>query len=49
MDTYLIYVVIDLAGVATGHGAYNIAHIGGALTGFIFVFSCAKERTGAPG
>lgn len=40
----LFYVIIDFAGVATGHGAYNIAHIAGALTGFMFVFSLRKGK-----
>jgi membrane associated rhomboid family serine protease len=33
----LIYVAIDLAGVATGPAAFVIAHIGGAVAGFVFV------------
>ncbi|MEP7238692.1 MAG: rhomboid family intramembrane serine protease [Ferruginibacter sp.] len=33
----VIYIVVDLAGVAAQPAAFPIAHIGGALAGFIFV------------
>lgn len=33
----MVYIVIDLAAVAQGPGALPIAHIGGAVAGFVFV------------
>jgi membrane associated rhomboid family serine protease len=33
----MVYIVIDLAAVAQGPGAIPIAHIGGAIAGFVFV------------
>jgi hypothetical protein len=33
----LIYIAVDLAGVAAGPAWFPIAHIGGALAGFLFV------------
>jgi membrane associated rhomboid family serine protease len=38
----LLYVIIDFAGIAGGSAAYNISHLAGALTGFMFVFSLRK-------
>lgn len=38
----LLYVIIDFAGVAGASAAYNISHLAGALTGFLFVFSLRK-------
>jgi membrane associated rhomboid family serine protease len=38
----LLYVIIDFAGIAGGNAAYNIAHLAGAFTGFMFVFSLRK-------
>lgn len=38
----LLYVVIDFAGVAGASAAYNISHLAGALTGFLFVFSLRR-------
>lgn len=38
----LLYVIIDFAGVAGGSAAYNISHLGGAFTGFMFVFSLRR-------
>lgn len=34
----VFYLVIDLAGISTLGAAYALAHIGGALAGFLFVF-----------
>lgn len=38
----LLYVIIDFAGLSGVSAAYNIAHLAGALTGFLFVFSLRK-------
>lgn len=40
----MLYLVIDFAGVAGMNGAYNIAHLAGALIGFLFVFSLRKGK-----
>ena len=32
------YLIIDFAGIASSGAAYSIAHLGGALAGFLFVF-----------
>ena len=38
----LIYIIIDIAGVAGGGIAFSISHLMGALTGFFFVFSMQR-------
>ena len=38
----LLYVIIDFAGISGGSAAYNISHLAGAFTGFMFVFSIRK-------
>lgn len=38
----MIYVAIDFAGLGSGHGAYNIAHLTAGLTGFLFIFFLRK-------
>lgn len=43
----VIYVAIDLAGVAAQPGAQAIAHIGGALAGFLFVFLLRRRMDGS--
>jgi membrane associated rhomboid family serine protease len=37
-----LYIIIDFAGIAGESTAYNLAHMGGALTGFLFVYSYRK-------
>ena len=34
----LVYMIIDFAGIASSGAPYSIAHLGGALAGFLFVF-----------
>lgn len=43
----LIYVAIDLAGVATDPAAVAIAHIGGAIAGFVFVKMLKSNMDGS--
>ncbi len=43
----LIYVAVDLAGVARDPGAQAIAHIGGALAGFLFVYLLKRNMDGS--
>ncbi|CAN5316029.1 rhomboid family intramembrane serine protease [soil metagenome] len=38
----LIYVAIDLAGLASGNMAFHGAHLAGAVTGFMFIVSLRK-------
>jgi membrane associated rhomboid family serine protease len=38
----LVYAIIDLASVAGRHPSYQIAHLSGALIGFLFVFSLRR-------
>lgn len=40
----LLYVIIDFAGVSGASAAYNISHLAGAFTGFMFVFSLRRGR-----
>lgn len=37
-----LYVIIDFAGIADHGAAYHVAHLGGGLIGFMFVFSLRK-------
>ncbi|HUS00287.1 MAG TPA: DUF6576 domain-containing protein, partial [Chitinophagaceae bacterium] len=37
-----LYVIIDFAGVSGLSAAYNISHLAGAFTGFMFVFSLRR-------
>ena len=43
----VFYVVIDLAGVASQNAALAIAHIGGAIAGFLFVFLLRRKIDGS--
>ena len=43
----LIYVAIDLAAVASGPAALPIAHVGGAVAGFVFVKMMKKNMDGS--
>ena len=43
----LIYVAIDLAAVASGPAALPIAHVGGAVAGFVFVKMIKKNMDGS--
>ena len=43
----LIYIFIDLAGVATRSAAYSLSHIAGALAGFLFVVLLRKGWDGS--
>jgi membrane associated rhomboid family serine protease len=43
----VIYIAVDLAGVAAGPAAQAIAHIGGALGGFLFVILLKKGIDGS--
>jgi membrane associated rhomboid family serine protease len=43
----LIYVAIDLAGVATDPAAIPVAHIGGAVAGFVFVKMLKNNMDGS--
>lgn len=43
----VIYIVIDLAGVAAMPAAYPIAHLGGALAGFLFVKALQNKLDGS--
>lgn len=43
----IVYVAIDLAGVAAQPAAQPIAHIGGALAGFLFVFLWQRNIDGS--
>lgn len=38
----LLYVIIDFAGIGAASAAYNIAHLAGALIGFLFIFSLRR-------
>lgn len=42
-----IYILIDLAGVAGQGAAQSIAHLGGALAGFLFIIFLKKGRDGS--
>ncbi len=41
------YLFIDLAGVATASSAYSLAHLGGALAGFVFIQLLRRGRDGS--
>jgi membrane associated rhomboid family serine protease len=43
----LIYIAVDLAAVAQGPAALSIAHIGGAVAGFVFVKMLKNNRDGS--
>jgi membrane associated rhomboid family serine protease len=43
----LIYIFIDFAGVASQSAAFSLAHLGGGLAGFAFVYLLRKERDGS--
>ncbi|MBA2248956.1 MAG: rhomboid family intramembrane serine protease [Chitinophagaceae bacterium] len=38
----MLFVIIDFAGIASKSAAYNVAHLAGALTGFLFILSLRK-------
>lgn len=42
-----IYILIDVAGVASDGAAYSIAHLGGAVAGFLFVFFLRRGKDGS--
>lgn len=42
----VIYIAVDLAGVAQQAGAHPVAHIGGALAGFLFVLFLRRGKDG---
>lgn len=42
-----IYVLIDIAGVAGMGAAYSIAHLGGALAGFLFIVFLRRGKDGS--
>jgi membrane associated rhomboid family serine protease len=42
-----IYVLIDIAGVASSNAAYSLSHIGGAIAGFLFVYFLRKGYDGS--
>lgn len=43
----LVYVLIDFAGIASLSAAYSLAHLGGALAGFLFIYFLRKGRDGS--
>lgn len=43
----LVYLFIDLAGVASLGAAYSLSHIAGALAGFLFVYFLRKGKDGS--
>jgi membrane associated rhomboid family serine protease len=43
----ILYVVIDFAGIANDGIAYNIVHLAGGLTGFMFVVMLRKGKDGS--
>ena len=40
----VLYIIIDFAGIAGTGAAYSIAHLGGGLMGFLFVFRLRKGK-----
>jgi len=42
-----VYIIIDLAGLRGSAASYSIAHLGGALAGFLFVYFLRKGRDGS--
>lgn len=42
-----IYILIDFAGIATHGAAYSLAHLGGALAGFIFIVFLRRGKDGS--
>jgi len=40
----VLYIIIDFAGIAGNGAAYSISHLGGGLTGFLFVTNLRKGR-----
>ena len=43
----LVYLLIDFAGIATDGAAFSIAHLGGALSGFLFVILMRRGYDGS--
>ncbi|MEP6594291.1 MAG: rhomboid family intramembrane serine protease [Ginsengibacter sp.] len=43
----LLYVIIDFAGIAADGIAYNMVHLAGGFTGFMFVFMLRKGKDGS--
>ncbi|MES2430326.1 MAG: rhomboid family intramembrane serine protease [Bacteroidota bacterium] len=43
----LVYVLIDLAGVATMSAAHSLAHLSGGFAGFIFIYFLRKGKDGS--
>ncbi|MEO6327634.1 MAG: rhomboid family intramembrane serine protease [Ginsengibacter sp.] len=40
----VIYIIIDFAGIAGNGAAYSISHLGGGLTGFLFIMRLRKGK-----
>lgn len=40
----LVYILIDFAGIGTHNAAFNLAHLGGALAGFLFIYFLRKDK-----
>lgn len=43
----LIYIVIDIAGLATNNAAFSLSHLGGAAAGYLFVYFLRKDKDGS--
>ncbi len=43
----LIYIAIDFIGISSQSAAFSLAHIGGGLAGFLFVYFLRKEKDGS--
>jgi membrane associated rhomboid family serine protease len=42
-----VYLLIDFAGIAGSGAAYSLAHLGGALAGYLFVYFMRKGKDGS--
>jgi membrane associated rhomboid family serine protease len=42
-----VYLLIDFAGTASSTAAYSLAHLGGALAGYLFVYFLRKGKDGS--
>ncbi len=43
----LIYILIDFTGIASGNAAYSLSHLGGAVSGFLFIYLLRKDIDGS--
>lgn len=43
----LIYILIDFAGIASLSAAFSLSHLGGAATGFLFIYLLRKDIDGS--